>query len=130
MQSYADREPCMHASSTADHLVFVSYVVGPELSCASPASPFSSSSPFRNNSARLVLYVYFPCSASANLILCPSSPARPKTPAISITHRKLSSFAGMGYVTQLGSASVSMMPIVGTVYSPHSCRQTSFSSGL
>lgn len=34
-----------------------------------------------------------------------------------------SSFAGMGYVTQVGLTSVSTIPIVGTPASPHSCRQ-------
>jgi hypothetical protein len=36
----------------------------------------------------------------------------------------LSSLAGMGYVTHVGSALVSMTPIVGMLLSAHSCSKT------
>lgn len=76
------------------------------------------------------LYVISPSFAFSNLRICPSSPARPNTPAMTCTHRKLSSLAGIGYVTHVGLASVSMMPMVGMAFIAHSWSSTQFSSGL
>lgn len=41
---------------------------------------------------------------------------------LSMSH--LSSFAGIGYVTHVGSAFVSMTPMVGMLLSAHSCSRT------
>lgn len=86
-----------------------------------------------------------PVLAASSRFRWPSSPARPRTPAMTCIHLKLcverlalsyafrscsssgtylSSFAGIGYVTQVGSASVSITPIVGMLLSPHSCNKT------
>lgn len=85
--------------------------------------------------------VTMPSLAASRRFLWPSSPARPRTPAMSWIHRRLSnhqhtyrneggkkqtnlsSLAGIGYVTQVGSASVSITPIVGILCSPHSCNK-------
>lgn len=81
--------------------------------------------------SRLIgVYVTIPSFAFSLLIACPSCAALPSTPAITWTHLRLSSLAGIGYVTQVGFASVSMMPIVGMAFNEHSCSITQFSSGL